>query len=607
MVRVAKIVLVLLAICWPRVSAAADLTLAWDPPADRSTTGYIIFYGTASHAYTQHVDVGYVTSYTVTALAPGTTYYFAVVAYDALGHQSAPSDEVYGTTDALPTATLTGPPDGSSYAASATVALTATASDPDVGDTIDHVTFYANGSPIGTSAAPIAGVFSYSWTNVAAGPYSLTAVSVDNHGASSPPSNTRNITVTGGGGGASAVFVTTDSTTQGNWQGVYGADGYSIVGDVTSLPVYAALTPSGTLQYTWAASTSDGRALARVGGGRVAATWYSGPSFDLDVNVTSGTHQVALYCLDWDTTSRSQRIDVLDAVTGAVLDTRTATGFNGGKYLSWNVTGHVKFRVTLLAGANAVVSAVFFGATGAGGPSAAFVTTDTTTQGNWGGVYGGDGYSLVSDATSLPAYATLTAIGAAQWTWAASTSDVRALSRAGGGRVAATWYSGSSFDLDVNVTSGTHQVALYCLDWDSTSRSQQIDVLDAGSSVLLDSQTVSDFNGGKYLVWNITGHVRFRVTRLGGVNAVVSAVFFGPATAPELAAYLSPKPEPGFVYSGRGGLKMSSTRAPSEPARIVCGTFAGVRQKSPLRTGISSPPCTRTADPSSNTPHCSSG
>ena len=803
MLRIARIAVVLLVISWPRVSAAADLTLAWDPPTDGVTTGYTIFYGTASHAYSQHVDVGYVTSYTVTGLAPGTTYYFVVVAYDALGHQSSPSDEVEGSTDAPirtnvalasngglasasttyspgyapaganngdrrgqswgsgggwndatpyqfpdtleiqfngmktieeidvfsvqdnyqapveptpdltfnlyglrnfdvqywtgtawqtvtggsivnnslvwrqvtfdaiattgirvvvnaalnawspvaeieawtvanggpggpppnhpPTVTLTGPPDGSLYAAPATVPLTATASDPDVSDTIDHVTFYANGSPIGTSSVPVAGVYSYSWTNVGDGPYALTAVSFDNHGAPSPTSSTRNITVTSSGGSASAVFVTTDTTTQGNWPGRYGDDGYSIVGDVTSLPAYATLTPSGALQYTWAASTSDGRALARVDGGRVAATWYSS-WFDLDVNITSGTHQVVLYCIDWDTTSRSQRIDVLDVVTSAVLDTRTVTSFNGGKYLSWNVTGHVQFRITTLAGINAVVSAVFFGPGGpppnypptvtltgppdgslytapatvpltatasdpdvsdtidhvtfyangspigtssvpvagvysyswtnvgdgpyaltavsfdshgapsptsstrnitvtssGGSASAVFVTTDTTTQGNWPGRYGDDGYSIVGDVTSLPAYATLTPSGALQYTWAASTSDGRALARVDGGRVAATWYS-SWFDLDVNITSGTHQVVLYCIDWDTTSRSQRIDVLDVVTSAVLDTRTVTSFNGGKYLSWNVTGHVQFRITTLAGINAVVSAVFFGPGT-----------------------------------------------------------------------------
>lgn len=66
--------------------------------------------------------------------------------------------------------------------------------------------------------------------------------------------------------------------------------------------------------------------------------------------------------------------------------------------------------------------------------------------------------------------------------------------------------------------------------------------------------------------------------------------------------YVVPKPLPGLRYSRRGGLKMSRTRAPSGPARIVYGTFPGVRQKLPFLTGISSPPCTQMAVPSSRTP-----
>jgi hypothetical protein len=76
----------------------------------------------------------------------------------------------------------------------------------------------------------------------------------------------------------------------------------------------------------------------------------------LDANA----HQVALYCLDWDNGGRTQTIDVLDAASGAVLNTRTVSGFRGGKYLIWNVTGHVQFRVTNTDGVNGVVSGLFF-------------------------------------------------------------------------------------------------------------------------------------------------------------------------------------------------------------------------------------------------------
>jgi hypothetical protein len=70
-------------------------------------------------------------------------------------------------------------------------------------------------------------------------------------------------------------------------------------------------------------------------------------------------------------------------------------------------------------------------------------------------------------------------------------------------------------------------VEIYCLDWDSTSRRQTIDVLDANGNVLNTQALTTNFNGGVYLVWNVTGHVTFRVTSTAGANAVVQGVFFG--------------------------------------------------------------------------------
>jgi Fibronectin type III domain len=92
------IALILFAVCWPLKSYAAELTVAWDPPSDGSTTGYILFYGTASLSYSEQVDVGNTTSYAVKNLLEGTTYYFAVCAYDATGVTSDPSTEVSATT-----------------------------------------------------------------------------------------------------------------------------------------------------------------------------------------------------------------------------------------------------------------------------------------------------------------------------------------------------------------------------------------------------------------------------------------------------------------------------------------------------------------------------
>ncbi len=54
-----------------------------------------------------------------------------------------------------------------------------------------------------------------------------------------------------------------------------------------------------------------------------------------------------------------RRVDILDAVTGTVLDSRSLSGFQNGQYLVWNLTGHVKIQLTMTA-VNAVVSGIFF-------------------------------------------------------------------------------------------------------------------------------------------------------------------------------------------------------------------------------------------------------
>lgn len=94
MPRLAKIILMFALICSPRLSHAANLTLAWDPPSEGVVAGYIISYGTVSRAYSLQANVGNTTSYTLNGLSVGTTYYFVVSAYDATGRTSAPSAEI---------------------------------------------------------------------------------------------------------------------------------------------------------------------------------------------------------------------------------------------------------------------------------------------------------------------------------------------------------------------------------------------------------------------------------------------------------------------------------------------------------------------------------
>jgi hypothetical protein len=164
-----------------------------------------------------------------------------------------------------------------------------------------------------------------------------------------------------------------------------------------------------------------------------------------------------------------------------------------------------------------------------GGATAAFASTDTTTEGTWSGKYGSDGYMIANDATSLPAYATVSITKGTPATWAASTSNPRALQTSSGAtsRIASTYYSATTFTFNVNLTDGNiHRVALYLLDWTSSTRAETISVLDALTNAPLSSESFSSFHNGEYAVWNIHGHVLIQVTSTGTPNAVVSGLFF---------------------------------------------------------------------------------
>ncbi|MDQ3652862.1 MAG: Ig-like domain-containing protein, partial [Acidobacteriota bacterium] len=173
-----------------------------------------------------------------------------------------------------PTVSITSPISGATFTAPANVTINADASDTD--GTVAKVEFFSGTNLLSTDTqAP----YSYAWNNVAAGSYSLTAKATDNAGAITTSSPV-NIVVNGSSGSAVATFVKIDTTTQGTWKGVYGADGYNIINDVANYPAYAQVTPSGHLAWTWTASTGDARALQKAAvNDRIAATWYSSTSF----------------------------------------------------------------------------------------------------------------------------------------------------------------------------------------------------------------------------------------------------------------------------------------------------------------------------------------
>ena len=160
---------------WVRLRRVADLVTAY-----RSTDGVNwSVIGTDSFPMTAPLYVGIaVTSRNVSASTTAVLTNFTVT-------------DLQQQANRAPTATLTAPADSATYTAPGTVNLTASASDLD--GNLSRVDFY-NGAALlaSDSTAP----YSMTWSNVAAGTYSLRATAVDTVGATGS-SAIATITVTG--------------------------------------------------------------------------------------------------------------------------------------------------------------------------------------------------------------------------------------------------------------------------------------------------------------------------------------------------------------------------------------------------------------------------
>ena len=165
-----------------------------------------------------------------------------------------------------------------------------------------------------------------------------------------------------------------------------------------------------------------------------------------------------------------------------------------------------------------------------GGPSASatFNGMNATRGGTWKGEVGSEGHIVISDSQSLPNYLSLSTSGKSDWIWEYSSTDTRALERNNStSRLAACWYSGGAFEIDLNLTdSQPHRVSFYCLDWDRANRQQKIEILDQATRQVLHSYDLSNFSDGVYLDYTLQGRCIVRFSKVASVNAVVSGIFF---------------------------------------------------------------------------------
>ena len=161
----------------PALSSAAQVTLAWDANTDPNVAGYKLYYGISSGSYQFSVDVGNQTSYTLSGLLEGQTYYFTAIDYNLSLNESGFSNEVSkAIPDVTPPTVSIGAPANGVTVSGTTVTVSASASD-NVG--VAGVQFMLDGVNLGAqvTAAP----YAVSWNTPlgADGAHTLTAVARD--------------------------------------------------------------------------------------------------------------------------------------------------------------------------------------------------------------------------------------------------------------------------------------------------------------------------------------------------------------------------------------------------------------------------------------------
>ena len=307
------------------MAEAAQTSLTWTPPTTNTDgtpvtdlAGFKLYVGNASGSYQQSIDVGNQTSYTLSALNDGATYYFAVTAYDTTGFESAFSSELSKSFPALPVTHIITATSGNG--GTITAANTA------------NINQASNGTTKVTSVTVNDGV-SQAFTIVATTGYGIADVNVD--GASVGPVASYNFASVSANHTIAATFalnsytITASAGTGGN------------------------ITPSGAVTvnygvgqtYTITAATGYGIAAVKVDGASV------GPVASYSFASVSANHTItATFALNGYTITAS-------AGAGGSITPSGATTLNYGTGQSYAITPAIGYKI-----AGLTVDGVSFGA-----------------------------------------------------------------------------------------------------------------------------------------------------------------------------------------------------------------------------------------------------
>lgn len=164
--------------------------------------------------------------------------------------------------------------------------------------------------------------------------------------------------------GASALFLGTDTTTKGAWNGVYGTKGYILAEPTTSgtasLPGGYSWSISGNSFFDWSGSYIHPGAEPQLPSSSSTYTtlWYSGTSLTLSITQTSfAKYNLSVYSVDAPAQGRTVSFTIKDSA-GNVLDpARQFTLSSLGVWYRWQIIGSIQIVLAYVSGAgtNAVM------------------------------------------------------------------------------------------------------------------------------------------------------------------------------------------------------------------------------------------------------------
>lgn len=171
------------------------------------------------------------------------------------------------------------------------------------------------------------------------------------------------------------------------------------------------------------------------------------------------------------------------------------------------------------------------------------VEQDTTTQGDWKGHYGSDGYVLFNydsvgghrikqpdyiDSIHLAKTGDLHIVSGTTDSRAPMSADGTTKRNMGSVITLDPAPCNQTFTIDLpNSKNAPYRIALYFVDWEKVGRRSAIEVFDLESKqLLMPVEIVRNYQEGKYVVFSVDRPVRLRINQVRGTNAALCALFF---------------------------------------------------------------------------------